>query len=353
MTSIPKRPVRVLASTPHDGVALPVYESLLALGYRAELRTLDEPWQERLDDVLLVIVGPMYPFARVTTCLGARLASGAKVVAWFTEQTPDPSLPRPVQRQGARALAAIDRSAARTGARVPALDALTDRFQRRAVRLKLTGHLAWLHRRGQLQHLAVLAPSHVRYFEGRLGIPASCVPFGYHRSHGEDLGLKRDIDVLFLGSAVDARRRRALTELGASFAARGIRFVVMDGASPARRAFGDARTELLNRSRILVNVPRQPWDDPVFRMLLAAPCGAMLLSEPTVDEAPFRAGEHFVASALDEMPAMVERYLANDGAREAIVAAARAQVVGRMPLLEMTERLMSLSLAAAPGRPAA
>jgi hypothetical protein len=251
--------------------------------------------------VLLVIVGPMYPFARVTTCLGIRQASGAKVVAWFTEQTPDPSLPRPVQRQGARALAAIDRSAARTGARVPALDALTDRFQRRAVRLKLTGHLAWLHRRGQLQHLAVLAPSRA-YFEGRLGIPASCVPFGTTLS--------------WRGPGPETRHRRALPRQrgGRPPAAGSDQSALV--CRPRHPLRGDGRRQpgpasLRGRPHRAAQPLEHPGERPaptlgrpVFRMLLAAPCGAMLL-EPTVDEAPFRAGEHFVASALDEMPAMV------------------------------------------------
>ncbi len=61
------------------------------------------------------------------------------------------------------------------------------------------------------------------------------------------------------------------------------------------------RTELLNRSKLVLNIMRQPWDDPVFRILLASANGATVLSEPVRDGGPFIAGRHFIAAPLDEI----------------------------------------------------
>ena len=47
-----------------------------------------------------------------------------------------------------------------------------------------------------------------REYLAEQAVEAEFVPLGYHRDHGRDLGLKRDIDVLFIGDLAVGRRRQ-------------------------------------------------------------------------------------------------------------------------------------------------
>jgi hypothetical protein len=95
------------------------------------------------------------------------------------------------------------------------------------------------------------------------------------RNTVETLGLERDIDVLFLGDVRVARRRRALDFLQSS----GIN-VTVAGSWEDPQYWGENRTKLLNRTKILLNIPRTAGDYSGLRMFLGAANGAVILSEP-------------------------------------------------------------------------
>jgi hypothetical protein len=121
----------------------------------------------------------------------------------------------------------------------------------------LSGEFAWLHSKGFLRLLAVLTPSHRDYF-AKLGVPSKVIPYGYHKSFGRPLGLTRDIDVVFLGSLRDRRRSRIVSDLNQKLNKLGIKFVIKDGSRARGYAFGEERTQLLNRAKISLNIMRQP-----------------------------------------------------------------------------------------------
>jgi hypothetical protein len=102
-------------------------------------------------------------------------------------------------------------------------------------------------------------------------VPSAVVPFGYHPSFGEPLGLERDIDVVFLGSLRDRRRSRIVGSLQAELKRRNIGLLIKDGSRERGYAYGDERTRLLNRSRIMLSIMRQPWDDLLFRVCWQLP----------------------------------------------------------------------------------
>ena len=65
------------------------------------------------------------------------------------------------------------------------------------------------------------------------------IPFGYHRSLGEHYGLdKRDIDVLFLGSLNNKRRKTLLHNLSAELIAKGVELKIVE-----RDCYGDSITD--------------------------------------------------------------------------------------------------------------
>lgn len=179
-------------------------------------------------------------------------------------------------------------------------------------------------------------------------IPATFCPVGYHPDMGRDLGGERDIDVLFIGGAgaQHPRRRRMLEDLQRSLASAGVRFVQRDGA-----CFGRERMELINRARIFLNIAKYSWDLSIERFLLGMASGALVVSEPLGDAAPFVPGGHFVEAPIPEMSERILFYLRQPDERERIVRSARRLITENLTL-ENSLRSM-LAHAMSPGQTAA
>ena len=111
-----------------------------------------------------------------------------------------------------------------------------------------------------------------REFLAERGISAHWVPLGYDASRGYDMGLPRDIGVLFLGTLNVPRRRQILERLRS----RGVNLAVMGSPSdPA--CWGENRTRLLNRTKILLNLARSPGQLPDTRRILGMANRALVI----------------------------------------------------------------------------
>jgi len=177
--------------------------------------------------------------------------------------------------------------------------------------------LSRLCQEGIVDLLAVSTRGRQEFLEEQ-GIASSFIPLGYGPQHGQDLGLERDIDVLFLGDARVARRQRALDFLQSS----GIN-VAVAGSWENPRYWGANRTRLLNRTKILLNVPRTPGDYSGLRMFLGAANGAIILSEPLYRPEPFLPGQDYVEADLEQMPSVAASLLQDHARRIALAQAAR------------------------------
>jgi hypothetical protein len=93
-------------------------------------------------------------------------------------------------------------------------------------------------------------------------------------------GVRRDIDVLFVGG-LTPRRKKILDRIAAH------------APITVHRAFGEDMVRLFNRSRIVLNLHAANHLDTETRVFEALGCGAFLLSERLSEESPFRAGEHY------------------------------------------------------------
>lgn len=82
-----------------------------------------------------------------------------------------------------------------------------------------------------------------------------------------------------------------------------------------RRAFGVARTKLLNRTRIMLVLLRTPHDMPAMRLLLGMACGTLVVCEKCVGTGAFRSGEHFVMAELERLPEVIDHYLTHEDER--------------------------------------
>jgi hypothetical protein len=174
-------------------------------------------------------------------------------------------------------------------------------------------------------------------FLAERGVDAAFAPLGYHPSHGRDLGLTRDIDVLFLGAVDVPRRRRILGELARA----GVDTLALgDWRDPA--LWGDRRTELLNRTKVLLNLTRHPRLLSGGRMLLGMANKALVLAEPIYQPAPYRPGVHFVSAPLDGLADAVAHYLEHEDERRAIADAAYEFVTGTLTLERSVRTILEL-----------
>jgi hypothetical protein len=174
-------------------------------------------------------------------------------------------------------------------------------------------------------------------FFAKHGIVSDFVPVGAYAETGRDLGTPRDIPVVFLGTAKHGRRAAILDELGRSLRQRGIRFQRIESG-----CYGEERTALLNRTRILVNLHQYPWSPAWIRFLMAATCGALVVSEPTEDDRPFVAGLHYVAATPEEMPDTIARLSNDEENRARLARAASALCQTELTLLNAVRSLCAL-----------
>lgn len=167
--------------------------------------------------------------------------------------------------------------------------------------------------RNGLPDILVTATLGRREFLSERGIVADWVPLGYEPSCGQDLDLPRDIDVLFLGAQDVPRRNRLLQRLRKN----GVRIHAV-GSYVNQGCWGKDRTELLNRTKILLNLSRTPGEFPDLRLIMGMANKALVISEPIFRPDPFVPGQHFISASIEEIPEKIRYYLAHDEMRASI-----------------------------------
>jgi hypothetical protein len=168
-----------------------------------------------------------------------------------------------------------------------------------------------------LLQLPVISMKSGQLFLSERGIAAEHVPIGCQDDWGRDLGLERDIDVLFLGDLRVRRRKRIVRRLRRE----GISVLALGGWGD-RRYWGEERTELLNRVKIMLNIPRHPGLLSGARMLLGMANKALVVAEPVYFPEPYVPGRHYVNAPLEEMVGAVRAYLEDEQARREIIETA-------------------------------
>lgn len=196
-------------------------------------------------------------------------------------------------------------------------------------RYEVLGRYAWTKSNwssGWLDQIYVGTVPRLSFLSG-IGIPSKFIPMGYHPLMGEDLGLIRDIDVAFVGEIDYGRRGRIVEYLQHALASRGIRLTIIKGD-----CYGKARSEVLSRAKISLNIPRFPWDHPGVRFLMCMACGSMVISEDMDSTRPFVPGKHLVISNLERLADTIAYYLQNEEERVAIAAEAKAFIRNELRL---------------------
>jgi hypothetical protein len=160
---------------------------------------------------------------------------------------------------------------------------------------------------------------------------------GYHPSQGCDLGLPRDIDVLFLGDLKIPRRRPLISQLQRH----KVNLVALgDWSDPAY--WGKNRTRLLNRAKIFLNVQRYPGELSGQRLLLGMANKVLVISEPMYNPAPYVSGKHYITATIEEMLEVIRYYLAHEDERRALVEDAYRFVTQEVTLEHSLSRILAL-----------
>mgnify|MGYP005850221301 CR=1 FL=1 len=158
----------------------------------------------------------------------------------------------------------------------------------------------------------------------QMGICWEYAPMGYHPAWGEDLGIERDIEVLFLGRVKRTSRQPILHRLGRRLQDKGVRLVLVE-----RGCYGPDRTRLLSRTRIALDIAQHAWEMPLLRLLISMACGAMVVSNWRSDPHPLHA-EHLVRADLDALVDTILYYLNHESERRAIAESARCFVTSEL-----------------------
>jgi hypothetical protein len=307
----------------HDELAQVLADELARLGYCPQYFLHDEPIPSDADIVLTFAPhGKFLPIARRV----AKRASPALLAHWNFEGFPNPRLPWTV---------IYTLSALRSRFDVKWLDGRMNRF-------RYLGDYFYAYRRGWLQVLAVVSEMYERIYNAH-GMPARFVPWGTSPRWYRTLNLERDIDVLWFGKRRNSRRSHWIDQVRQTIQARGYKMLIVDGVQHPF-IFGAQRTEILNRTKIVLNVKSLTHNSGfTFRFHMVAGNRALVVSENFLRHVPrYQAGVHFVSVPPEQLAETIVYYLEHESERAALAENAYQLVTNEMTLQHSVRALMQL-----------
>lgn len=298
-----------------EGVGDVVVDIFEELGCEVTRFLVGEPLPKNIDYLFCYgPEGPLWTLARQLLAIAP--SQRPQLVMIHAEQFPNPNLPFALRRLGG-----WGRSSAEIILRKLSNNKLPDRIEnaaRRATRLRYFGDLYWLRSKGIEPHL--IFPSaytaNLWHEQGFRTHPMFGFSFPRTPIWGADLNLERDIDVLWLGKAGSKRRADMLTDTRSELEANNISFYNVDGIENPY-TFGEERTHLLNRTKIVLNLLREPWDENFGRFYLAALNRCLIVTEDMLPHNPyFVPGQNIISAPPAQLAKTIIHYLKQDEERE-------------------------------------
>jgi hypothetical protein len=295
-----------------DGVALLHTQILKDLGYEPADFIFDQKIPESMAAIFLYGPwGSMAPMIKQLLSLPAE--TRPKLIWWLTEQLPNPAWPEWLRYWGGYLRCQMERAAYR--AQPDGSWAVRRYFGRmlssKALRFRYFGDLYWLRRAG-IDTLIIQSSPWLNDFFKRRGFTVTAPPHpSYYPEWGADLGLERDIPVLWIGKVATRRRRQLLDRVQAELGKHGVEMLRIDGEQHPY-VFGEERTVLLNRTKVVLNLLRAKWDNNAMRFQLAALNRALIVTEPMLNHTLFQPEVHLVEAETGEIPARILYYLSHE-----------------------------------------
>jgi hypothetical protein len=340
--------VAVVCWSPPDGLAEAIGKALHSLGHVPLFFDHHAPVPGAVDVVLTF--APYDRLLQIPEQLAA-LPAGQRprYVHWNTEGIPDLRLPWTLIRRVAAWRSWLGRRFA--GAQRPGR---LHRLQQRMLRFRFVGDYHYAHRQGWLPMMADSSAVYTRY-HNQHGLPSRHVPWGSTDLWHADLGLDRDIDVLWMGKRSSPRRARLLDMLKAQLERHGVNFYIADDVEHPF-IFGEERTHFLNRAKITLNLTRTWYDDNLLRFAITTPNRSLNVSETLLPHCPqFVPGRHYVSAPPDQLAETLLYYLQHADERAAIVENAYRLSTETLTLKNSVAAVLAIAHAgeqAAHGQPA-
>ncbi len=289
---------------------------------------------ELLKGDVVLMMGAVGSLRRTSALLERNPDPRRKTVMWIFEPLPPPNVPIWKVRLASRL------SAVQTGKKwtKPLLHLLSRPFDhllshpyRDQVSVQLfrftVDNFAMIDRglrKGWLDQILTSTEQKRQYLQS-FGISAEFVPIGQQPFFGKVLGVQRDIDVLFIGSLKSSRRRAELDALMNRLRRFGLNVFV-----PKSPIWGDERTELVNRAKVLLHIHQMQWDTPWMRWVLAAANGAAVASMPLSVPAPMRPNIDFLSAPTDELADQILSLIQDESRRQAMVKECQSTIADHM-----------------------
>ncbi len=148
---------------------------------------------------------------------------------------------------------------------------------------------------------------------------------------------RRDIDLLLFGHDRTRSRRRIWSSVATEVKSRGYRVLTV-----AQGLHGTARTELMRRTRVTLQVPSIPWEFPGIRMLIAIQCGVLVVASSSEQSAPYEASTHYLPTTLKRLADTVVRVLDDEPFRSGFVESARRSLDATLSPCEIAKQIMNV-----------
>src|ERR1044071_5444425 len=212
-----------------DGIAEVISDELNALGYQPVHFQIGSLIPEKTEAVFSF--GPYGNFLTIPRQL-AKMPPEHKPIFrhWNTEGLPDPRIPWKIMSMiaGWRSWLGRIHDSQNDSARMLRTERLSSLNESRMARFRYLGDYYYAQRRGWLDIFAdtseIYAEIHRRH-----GLPTIVAPWGATPQWYKDLGLERDIDVLWMGKRGTRRRSTILNRVRGELEAQGVRMHVADG----------------------------------------------------------------------------------------------------------------------------
>lgn len=334
------RRVAVPITVDGDGIGRAISAELVNLGFQPELFQADGPLPQNCDAFFLFgPFGKLLPLPQQFAHLSPQ--QRPLFIYWNTEGLPDPRLPWAVVNAASQLrswLGRFSHSATQWQRHVSAARLYT-LLEPRLLRFRYLGDYLYAQRMGWVDVFADISAVYAAYLRAH-GIPAIAAPFGSFPEWYADLGLERDIDVLWMGKRATKRRSQALDQLRLELRSHGVELYMVDNVEHPF-VFHHDRTELLNRAKITLNLLRTWYDENSLRIALAAPNRSLIVSEPLLPHVPqYQPGVHYVSAPLTDLALTILRYLEDAGERRRIVENAYALTTGMLTFRNSIRAIM-------------
>ena len=305
-----------------DGIAKMIGFELEQIGYNPVLFFFENNIPEDVDYLLT-----FGPYNRILPLWqnNARTALSRRpvVIHWNTEGMPDLRIPP----KFVQLLAALRSKIGRMG-RMRHSGSVFDHFvdsirsashiDQWFKRYRYHGDYEYACRKGWLHVLS--DTSHIySQIRSKIGIPTLYAPWGASQRWYEDLGLERDLDVLWMGTRGSERRSRILDQVFKELKLKGLNVYIGDDEENPF-IFGEERTRYLNRAKITLNITRTWYDDNFSRFTMACPNRSLVVSEPVLPHClEFKENVHYVSAKIEDLANTIVYYLEHEEERRQIV----------------------------------